>query len=275
MSLIHRLLAAARGARRPGAPEPPSDEPEVTVHGGHTLLLDPRDSLGLAWSKGNYEPFETALLKQHVRRGDVVLDLGANIGYYTLLFADLVGPEGRVFAFEPDPTNFDLLTRNVRRNGCANVVPVAAAVGERGGTLRLYLCEDNRGDHRAYDSGDGRPSVEVDVVRLDDYLRDFDRPIAFVKMDIQGSEAAALAGMAGLLRRNPRLKLATEFWPFGLHRAGGSAEGYLRALGRHGFTLYAIDEAGQRVETADWAQLLRTYVVEKQNYTNLLCVRGA
>jgi FkbM family methyltransferase len=247
---------------------------EVKVHDGHTLFLDPCDSLGLAWSKGNYEPFETELLKQHVRRGDVVLDVGANIGYYSLLFARLVGPEGKVFAFEPDPTNFGLLTRNVRRNGYANVVAVPAAVGDRTGKLRLYLCEDNRGDHRTYDSGDGRPSVEVDVVRLDDYLKDFERPVAFVKMDVQGSEPAALAGMDGLLRRNPRLKLATEFWPFGLHRSGSSAEGFLRALAGHGFALQVIDEAGQRVAPADWAELLRTYVVEKQNYTNLLCVRG-
>jgi FkbM family methyltransferase len=247
---------------------------EARVCHGHVLFLDSRDSLGLAWLKGNSEPFETELLKAHVGRGDVVLDLGANIGYYTLLFASLVGPEGKVFAFEPDPTNFDLLTRNVRRNGYTNVVPVPAAVGDRTGKLRLFLCEENRGDHRTYDSGDGRPSVEVDVVRLDDYLKDFERPIAFVKMDVQGSEPAVLSGMAGLLQRNPRMKLATEFWPFGLHRSGSSAEAFLQALEGQGFALHVIDEAAQRVAPADWEELLRTYVVEKQNYTNLLCLPG-
>src|SRR5262249_36182110 len=154
-------------------------------------------------ANGVYEPFETGLLQNQLRPGDVVVDVGANIGYYTLLFARCVGPRGRVFAFEPDQTNFDLLRRNVERNGYTNVTLVRKAVAAQSGKLRLYLCEDNKGDHRTYDSHDGRPSLEIDAVSLDDYFAGERGSIALIKMDIQGAEEGALRGMRRLLADNP------------------------------------------------------------------------
>src|SRR3990172_11374400 len=82
--------------------------PDSVVVGGHKMVLDPQDSLKLS-SQGFYEPFLTGLVKQHTEPGDVVLDIGGNIGYYTLVFASLVGNEGKIYAFEPEPDLFKLL----------------------------------------------------------------------------------------------------------------------------------------------------------------------
>ena len=91
-----------------------------------------------------YEPFETELLLSQLGPGNVVLDLGGNIGYYTLLFARRVGPSGKVFAFEPDPDNFALLQENIESNGYENVVLVPKAAADRAGPARLYAAPITR-----------------------------------------------------------------------------------------------------------------------------------
>jgi FkbM family methyltransferase len=249
--------------------------PTVLVQGHrmalHDAAIDRYISPSLR-STGAFEPWETALVKAELRPGDVVLDVGANIGYYTLIFANLVGPTGKVYAFEPDPTNFALLRHNVGLNGYRNVVLVNKAVSDRTAAARLFLCDFNTGDHRIYDSADGRPSVPIETVDLDSFFGRR-RRLDFIKFDIQGAEWAALHGMTGLLRRHDRLKMITEFWPFGLSKYGVSAADYLAFLLGQGFQLFDIDEPAARLAPADPARLLATYVPEKEDFTNLLCVK--
>jgi methyltransferase, FkbM family len=242
--------------------------PAVVVD-GHKMFLDDKDSMNLRVN-GIFEPQETELVKQEVKRGDVVLDLGANIGYHTLLFARLVGSEGKVYAFEPDPTNFALLKRNVRANGYTNVELVQKAVSDKNGKIKLYLCEENRGDHRIYDSHDGRESVEVESVRLDDYFQGYEREINFIKMDIQGAEMMALRGMRSLLLQQPSMKLLSEFWPVGFARSGGNALEYFRLLEECHFTVYDLKHPE---ESTSAEELLAKYSPASEDFTNLWCVR--
>src|SRR5581483_7047395 len=97
------------------------------------------------------------------------------------------------------------------------------------------------GDHRLYNSSDGREAVVVETVRLDDFFHGKEAAIDLIKMDIQGAEMAALEGMADTLRRVARLTLITEFWPDGLKNSGFSPEEFLRTLTRHEFRLYVLD----------------------------------
>ncbi len=240
---------------------------------GHKMFLGRRDSLSLS-IEGIYEQFETELVKKEIKRGDVVLDIGAHIGYYTLIFARLVGGDGKVFAFEPDPTNFALLKKNVEMNGYKNVILIQKAVSNKPGKLKLYLCEDNDVDHRIYNSHDGRESIEIEAIRLDDYFRDYDGRIAFIKMDIQGEEGGG--GMSNLLKKNKNVKIVSEFWPIGLKRFGTEPEEYLKLLLKHGFTLYHINEKEKKIEPIDIPKLLEIYnpdMHKKGNFTNLLCIK--
>jgi FkbM family methyltransferase len=250
--------------------------PAIDVQ-GHRMVVhsESRDRVisQLLRHNGVFEPWETELVKAELRPGDTVLDVGANIGYYTLLFARLVGPRGKVYAFEPDPDNFALLSHNVRLNGYRNVVLVNKAVSDRPGAARLFLSDSNTGDHRIYDSCDGRPSLPIETTDLDSFFRAFKGYFDFIKFDIQGAEWAALQGMKGILARHDRLKMVTEFWPFGLKRYGASAADYLTFLQQQGFALYDIDETGGRLSRVDPAELLGRYDPDREDYTNLWCVK--
>jgi FkbM family methyltransferase len=222
--------------------------------------------------EGGWEPFETQVVAKAVNRGDVVLDLGANIGYYTLLFSRLVGEGGKVFAFEPDPDNWALLEKNVAANRCRNVTLVRKAVSDRTGKTRLYLARDNKGDHRIYNSGDGRHSIEIEAIRLDEYFQGYQGAINLVKMDIQGSEIGALRGMGQLLEKHRDLMILSEFWPVGLRRFGTDPRLFLTALREWGFQLYDVNEVKQRIWPTEVEWLVRDNQSEDE-FTNLLCVR--
>jgi len=236
---------------------------------GHKMYLDSTDSSGLSFS-GIHEPFTTQLVMKEISKGDVVLDIGANIGYYTLIFAKLVGKEGKVFAFEPEPNNFSLLKKNIAINGYENVVLIEKAVSNKSGKARLYLAEEHSGDHRIYESEVilGRKSIEIETVKLDDYFKGYKGRIDFLKMDIQGVEPIALKGMETLLEKH-RPKILTEFWPAGLKQFGIDPVEYFNLLVIKGFKLYDINEDDDTVEPANINKLLNMVRLE----TNLLCIQ--
>jgi len=238
---------------------------------GHKMFLDSKDSLNL-FINGIYEKFETELIKKEIKQDDIILDIGANIGYYTLMFAKLVGENGKVFAFEPDPTNFALLKKNVEINGYKNVVLINKAVSNKTGKLRLFLCENNKGDHRIYDSKDGRKFIEIESVKLDDYFKNQNDKINFIKMDIQGAEYGAVKGMCGLLNKNKNVKIISEFWPIGLKRSGVEPIEFLKLLVEHGFKISEVNEVKDKIIPIDTPNsLLKEYTIKKENFTNLLC----
>lgn len=241
---------------------------------GYKLFLNPKDqSVSDRLIINNYEKLETEVIKKEVRVGDVVVDIGANIGYYTLILAKLVGENGKVIAFEPDPENFALLEKNVKINGCKNVISVQKAVSNKTGKLKLYLCADNRGDHRIYDPHKDRQYIEIESIRLDDYFKNHGGKINLIKMDIQGAECAAFKGMSLILENNKNIKIITEFEPSLLRKFGAVPEDYLKLLMKFDFKLYNINEQKKKIEPVDIVKLLEIYKPEKENYTNLLCVR--
>lgn len=237
------------------------------------MFLDKRDSLGLS-VRGIYEPFETETVQKEIKEGDIVLDIGANIGYYTLIFAKIVGENGKIFAFEPDPTNFLLLKKNVEINGYKNVILIEKAVFNKTEKARLYLSDNTAIDHRIYNpiyKNENRKSINVEAICIDNYFENYAGKIDFIKMDIQGAEASAFQGMSNLLKKNDAIKIITEFFPNGLKAAGTSSEEYLKLLTDSDFKLYDINEQEKKMQSVDVNELLKIYTPEKNNYTNLLC----
>lgn len=241
------------------------------------MFLDSLDSLCLSVNEV-YEPCIVEIVNREVKKNDVVLDIGANIGYYTLIFARLVGEGGKVFAFEPDPVNFELLKKNIEINGYKNVVLVQKAVSEKSETAKLYISEINKGDHRIYDPGPGdvRKDVEIETVRLDDYFKDYAGKIDFVKIDTQGAEGAVISGFLSTLQKDQfkNIKIITEFWPKGEWLFRADFKQTLASFSDLGFKLYDIDESVKETRLYPVEHFLDKYKVELDNGTNIFCVRG-
>ena len=215
---------------------------------------------------GVWEPLETQLILATLRPGDVFFDVGANIGYYSVIASTVVGAEGRVVSFEPDPANFALLSRNIRLNGVMNALTFRQAVCESSRSRPLYLSEDNMGDHRLYESRDKRASVMVECIDLDAFTASSGLIADLVKLDTQGSEASILRGMRTMLDEFAgRLKLILEFWPFGLRENGSSPEELLSLLPLERFQIHVIDEEGGILRECTAGSLLEE--CQGQRYT--------
>jgi FkbM family methyltransferase len=180
---------------------------------------------------------EMALLSGHVKPGMRAVDIGANIGLYTILLAELVGTAGRVYAFEPDPILFDAALKNIRRNlSGRGVQAYNLALGSNPGHAILYRSAFNSGDNRLTPSPTHRGHVPTEVGRLDDILEG--EPIDWIKIDVQGWELEALRGMNRTLKENPRVGVYFEFWPLGLRRTGEQPVAALDFLRAAGFSFF-------------------------------------
>lgn len=241
---------------------------DFVVIDGHKLIVDKNDGLNLLIN-GKHEPAVTKLVKNEVKNGDVVLDLGSHIGYYTLMFSKLVGDKGKVYAFEPNPNNFAILKKNVGLNNCKNVVLVQKAVSNETGKVNLYFDEDFEVSSRMYNPQNKRyKHIKVGSTRLDDYFKN--TKINFIKMDIEGSECNAVEGMTNLLNYNRELKIITEFWPVGLRKYGKSSKEYLRLLSKQNFKLYEIKNG---IITLDIPKISKNHM-NFNWHTNLFCVKS-
>ncbi len=250
---------------------------------GHVMYLDEKDSLALSINK-TFEPIETEIAVKEIKKGDTVIDLGANIGYYTLIFARLVGEKGKVYAFEPDKDNFKILKKNVEKNGYKNVILVNKAVSDKTGETKLYISPDNKADHRIYSSDEKRKYTTIKMVKLDDYFKKSNEKIHFIKLDIQGAEYSAVKGMQQLLKRSRKIKLVTEYSPIALKRFGIDPEEYLKLLHTSGFTFQEINERkwwltddvrknNKDILPVTEKKLLKTYTPENGMATNLFCIK--
>lgn len=200
---------------------------------------------------GEWEPYETALFLETIKSGMVVVDIGANIGYYTVLAARAVGSEGRVIAFEPDHRNFTLLTQNVEANGFSNrVTLLPVALSDHEGSLTLYRDDGNFGAHSLAEGNViGTDQLAIPCARLDDVLEALEiGHVDVVKIDTQGAEGLVFTGAERVLSQE-ELWVFTEFWPSGLRRLGSEPEKLLQAFrSRYGFRVSRVDEEAEVVD---------------------------
>jgi FkbM family methyltransferase len=214
---------------------------------------------------------EKSFLERQVRPGMRVLDIGANQGIYSLLLSRLVGKDGHVHCFEPDPRLFASLQGNCKRNGAANMDLHNVALGRTPGVMKLHRSRFNSGDNRLARSehADWFEEVEVKVAPLSS-IAGAER-IDFIKLDVQGWEHEVFQGMEELLRRNPGVRIYFEYWPLGLRNAGCAPVDLLRYVASQGFSLYHAESGALRAVT-DFEAFVGS--LPGQKYTDLFAVRG-
>ena len=218
----------------------------------------------------DWEPYETDLFKKLISPGATVLDVGAHIGYFTLLASTLAGPAGRVFAFEPEPRNRALLEKNARSNQRANVMVVPKGVSDKPGKFQLHLNAKNKGAHSLFALRRDGPSVEIETLALGPWMKENGVVPDFIKMDVEGGEWLALAGMSEFLEQNTRLTILLEYFPEALRRSGREPREWLDKLTALCFRLHYIDEAKRQLRAMQAKEIEAGFTTAT---CNLLCVR--
>ncbi|MET8855529.1 FkbM family methyltransferase [Streptomyces sp. NPDC004579] len=195
------------------------------------------------WLFGEWEPHLTAFMRSRIRPGDVVIDVGAHTGYYTLLASRLAGPTGAVVAIEASPDFHQALKANAEANACGTVRTVNAAVSDTPGRMTFYLERStNLGGTTAIRPRTVESSFEVDAAPLSSLLSEQEaRAARLIKIDVEGCEAAALRGFLPLL---PWLRedaeLVVEVTPRLLAKQGHTVDDVLAPLREHGFHVYRL-----------------------------------
>ena len=232
---------------------PPSSRAEVEI-AGRRMELNLDDYVQRRIYYGCHEPREIAFLRRALRPGDVVLDVGAHVGYFTVIAASVVGPTGAVHAFEPVPANFAALERNVSRNGFSHVVLNRVAVAGESGEMSLGIHPDRMlgsgATNAMYSKGGSERALAVPVVTLDDYVEDAlpGAHIRLAKLDVEGLEGSALDGFQQTLRARPPDCLMLEVNPDMLTRHQSSVWGVVNQLVARHYSVYRMTAAGRLKE---------------------------
>jgi len=208
---------------------------------------------------GVFEPRETAIIRALLHPGDVFVDCGANLGYYSFAAAEVLDRQGLVHAFEPVPANCELFAASIADNRLEDVIKLhREALGDRSGEAEIYLDRGNAGAHsfRRANVESEAGSLRVPLRRMDDALAG--SRIDVVKIDTQGSERSILAGGEGLIRKYLPV-IVTEWWPWGAGDDGGP-KAIASMLAGWGYAA-ALDsgDAGKPLEIISWEELLRRY----------------
>ncbi len=208
--------------------------------------------------------------------GGNILDVGANIGYTAVLFSTALSTRYRVFAFEPEAKNYQLLKWSLSDRGLrGRIIPVQAAVGNTDGFVDLWLNTGHPADHRVVTElfhgvpGSSTETQRVPILRLDDFCANelSGQPIGFIKMDVQGYEEQVCEGMTTTLQLNPNALVAVEYFPQGIAQLGFNPQNLLLFFEKRGYGMYTLERHG-RLAKADYSSA--SQLVQARGYVDLL-----
>lgn len=210
---------------------------------------------------GHFEVGTERFFEMLLKPGMTVLDLGANLGMFTLR---ALRAGCKVFSYEPTPRTSEILRQNIKVNGFAESgrsYVMQMAVSDVCGSTKLFKNPKMCGHNSLFGGEEEmQQSVTVETVTLDSQ-QDLLGPVDIIKMDIEGAEYYALYGMRTLLEKNPHVQMIMEFAPIHLKRAGVQPEALLKMVRELGFSIYTINETTAEAETVSEEELLRTGTV--------------
>lgn len=198
--------------------------------------------------RGDYEPLARETFRNGLRDADVVADVGAHIGFYSLLAAR-EAPHAAVFAFEPDPYNAAALRANARRSGAQNLKVVERALSDRSGPATFRQNEASTGSSlvpRIVGVGPAR-DIEVETATLDSELGDLSGRRLLLKLDVEGAERLVLSGAAETLRSAAAVTAIVELHPHALREAGTTPQELVADLEALGLDPHYLDEGSHGI----------------------------
>jgi FkbM family methyltransferase len=237
----------------------------VATRWGAKMLVDTSDAMVTPWLvlDGLWESTVTGWLQQTLKPGQVFVDVGANVGYFTLLGGLLVGPKGKVVAIEAHPRLAELLQRNVIINGLhGHVTTWQRAAWSESTELKLHMRANfasnssigSIGSDALARLGDTEEIVGVQAVRLDDLLGD-DNHVDVLKIDVEGAEVQALTGLAHTLQANPDITIMFEWSPAQISDVGDDPGSLLALLHSAGFRFRHLENDLRPIDTAALIEL--------------------
>ncbi len=214
------------------------------------------------------EENEISFFKKNIRNSDIVLDIGANIGFYSLLFSELIGQNGKVYAFEPEKNNFNRLVQNTKNR--SNIHCIHAAVSDISGQIYLYSSEFGLNvDYRTYYSGNNQMLQTVKAYSIDDFAQTHNiQKVDWIKIDIQGYEYFAFKGMKEIVSKNKDIKIITEFWPYGINKAGITVKDWFDLI--YSINLHVFTIKNHQIIPFDLSSLPAVSKYAPSQYYNLL-----
>lgn len=226
----------------------------VGVQCGDYFFGVPSEEWGFAYflmTNGHFEYGSEKLFCSFLKPGMTVLDIGANLGIYTL-HALKAGCE--VYSFEPIPRTFDILEQNVKANGFADTGKAHlynCAVSDKNGTVDFFYTKKMCGHSNMYQSEfDSDIKLSVPTVTVDDHLKEIHH-VDVIKIDVEGAEYQAFCGMSRIIAENPQIKILIEFASGHIIRAGMQPEKILKYYSELGFYKYLITEKGDLQAVSD------------------------
>ncbi len=175
------------------------------------LLLDCKDDWSInVLKRGRIETPEDKFVSKILKKGNIVLDIGAHWGGFSVCFANLVGEEGKVYSFEPSSRNYRILNKNIKINKLKNIQPFKYAVGNEEKIVKLKIASTSSGHNSiARDNLPFERVEEVKQIKIDNFLKEKGiKKINFVKIDVEGYELEVLEGM------KETIKNQNDFWIF-------------------------------------------------------------
>jgi FkbM family methyltransferase len=239
-------------------------KPEYVEMFGFKIYLDPTDHFGLS-----VKPYPIPkIYEKIIKSGDVVVDVGSNIGIHTLYLSKLVGKTGKVYSFEPEPNNFALLKKNVEFNKCDNVIIEHKAISNKTGKIKLLISNSMAG-HKISNSDSQENTIIIDGVSLDDYFKNHDQKIDFVKIDTEGFDGNVIQGGQKTFAKSKNLNMITEFHSALLKNSDMSPKQFIELIEKNNFTIY--DSIDDKFLATNFYELSKKFDDEKYYLTDLFC----
>ncbi len=248
--------------------------PNPVEIGGHKFFYGPSSRSSIYDYLGDKYEMETAqMVDKLLQAGDVFVDVGANIGYFTLKAASRVGITGKVHAFEPFPETYEALEKTVLANEYGERTNVSCtALSDAPGEQKFFLATRGSNFHSQVTTRQDQPFIVVPVTTLDDYFEriDYAGPVKIVKIDVEGAEINVLGGMSKTAQASPDLSVIFEYHPSFVKETACSGGNLFEALGRLKITkFYVLDSLNEPTEVNPSYQDFDRHV-KQYSYVNVL-----